>query len=443
MVRKINLKLVLCFCYLFFTFTSHAQFSLERLVSAAWEKDPALKSKTFQLNQAELGLKEAKALYGPSANFGLTYTLALGGRSIDFPIGDLLNPIYSSLNSITKTQNFPQIDNAKIYLLPNNFYDAKVNIIQPIFYPDLEINSLIKKEQISMKTLEIKSHKRILSKEVMLAAINVVSATDAIIILNESQVLLDEAKRTTQSMIKNGIALPSSLNRIESNIARLLAQKIEIGNNLKNAKAYLFFLTNDSISNQEIESFNSLPNIDIKNNFREELLQLESYKKILLLADKKESQFYKPKIGAQLDFGSQAFNFQLAPYALVGLNLQINLFDNKRNKIRQDMSKISLLAHDEQTKSIQEKLNLQSQISLNNLIAALDQTKTYLPRIENSKKFYKEIFTKYKEGTTSYLELVDAQTEVTNTSIQYNLSKYNAWNKWAEHIYNTAVYPIN
>src|SRR5579863_6852626 len=41
-------------------------------------------------------LDQAKALYLPSLDFSARYTRANGGRSIDFPVGDLLNPVYAT-----------------------------------------------------------------------------------------------------------------------------------------------------------------------------------------------------------------------------------------------------------------------------------------------------------------------------------------------------------
>jgi len=39
--------------------------------------------------------------------FGASYTKADGGRTIDLPLGDLLNPVYQSLNQLMGQQNSP------------------------------------------------------------------------------------------------------------------------------------------------------------------------------------------------------------------------------------------------------------------------------------------------------------------------------------------------
>jgi outer membrane protein len=86
--------------------------SFSPLLEKAWNKDQNLRAKEFKLQSAEYALKEAKALYYPTASFGTQYTLAAGGRNIEFPIGDLLNPVYNTLNDITQTNNFKSLENS-------------------------------------------------------------------------------------------------------------------------------------------------------------------------------------------------------------------------------------------------------------------------------------------------------------------------------------------
>jgi outer membrane protein len=438
------MKINLLFFILFYILPLKGQSPyFNQLIDKAWVKDENLKAKYFQLESAVLSMDEAKAMYRPSMGFGLQYTLAAGGRTIPFPIGDLFNPVYESLNKVTQTNNFKPIENVEVNFLPHNFYDAKFSVQQPIYYPDLAINKALKEKQLTLKELEIKAYKRLLSKEVMQSAFNVSMAIEAIKVYHDAKLLLSEAKRSTKSMLKNGIALPSSLSRIEAQISDIDAQMINAENNKNNAQIYLMYLCGDTLSIKETSMLASLPEITTETGQREALSQLELVQSMLTLADKKESQFYLPKIGTQLDFGSQAFNFGFTPYALLGLNLQMNLYDGKRHNIRKEMARIALEENNTKVNQTTKQLDLQLVISKNNLQAAIDQANTYQSRIVATKKIYTEVYTKYKEGTSNYLELLDAQSQVTNTSLQFNLAKFNAWQKWAEYIYNSAAYNIN
>ncbi|NRA48254.1 MAG: hypothetical protein HRU12_03910 [Phaeodactylibacter sp.] len=75
-----------------------AQSQLSNYIEKGLESNTALKQLGFQLQAAQAALAEAEANRSIGADLMSQYTLAAGGRTIDVPIGDLLNPVYGSLN---------------------------------------------------------------------------------------------------------------------------------------------------------------------------------------------------------------------------------------------------------------------------------------------------------------------------------------------------------
>ena len=70
------------------------------MIQKVWQNNQQLAAKDFEIKSAISSLEEAKSMYGPSVLFNAQYTLSTGGRTILFPIGDLLNPVYNSLNKL-------------------------------------------------------------------------------------------------------------------------------------------------------------------------------------------------------------------------------------------------------------------------------------------------------------------------------------------------------
>lgn len=409
------------------------------LIQKGWENDQQLKSKTFDLKSAESALLEAKNMYLPTAAFNTQYTLAAGGRSIEFPIGDIINPVYSTLNQLTGSNSFPQLENVSEQFLPNNFYDAKIRVSQPIYYPELALNKQLKEEAIVLKNLEIKAYKRWLSKEIMYAYFQLEKARNARVIYQSADTLLQEARRTTESMVRNGIALPSALNRIESQSAAIEAQQIEAGSNIRNAERYLFFLLGKDITDADTVLHPALPLLtENAPALKEEILQIEKGIDLQHLALDKEKMFYLPRVGAQLDLGSQDFNFGWSPYALLGVNVEINLYDHKKNQYRKDQAKINILSSESKLEHVKTQFDLAADIAYENLGAAIAQANTFQPRISAAKRLYQDVLKKYKEGTANYLELLDAQNQVTQSELMYAVATTNAWEKWAEYVYASA-----
>jgi outer membrane protein TolC len=416
------------------------------LVNMAWENNHELKAKNFQLESATKSLLEAKAMYGPDVKFGIQYTLAAGGRSIAFPVGDLLNPVYSTLNQLTLSNAFPQIENVNEQFLPNNFYDARFRVTQAIYYPDLAINKKLKMEMLEQKNLEIKAFKRLVSKQTMQAYIQYVMSQNAIEIYMSADTLLQEAKRSTQSMIRNGIALPTAMSRLENQSAELLSQKSEAIGNHKNADSYLRYILGiyiDDIKTPTLGGMKDLPSIVLENpKEREELLQLKQAVKMQSLSIEKENKHYYPRIGAQFDAGSQDFDFGWQPYALLGINVDLNIYDHKKHNHRKQAAKADILATEAMYLQTESQITLQQDVARENVNTAIIQANVYESRIEATQKIYDEVFVKYKEGSAGYIELVDAQTQLTQIKLQHLVAKSNAWIKWSEYIYVTANFPI-
>src|SRR5687768_576203 len=126
---------------------AYAQTSLDAYINTALDNNETIKQQQFLLTKSLYALKEAKSLFLPSVGFNGTYTLAGGGRTVDIPVGDLMNPVYKTLNQLTGTSNFPQIENQSVLLNPNNFYDAKIRTTYPIINAEIEYNRKIKTQQ--------------------------------------------------------------------------------------------------------------------------------------------------------------------------------------------------------------------------------------------------------------------------------------------------------
>ncbi|MBK8506033.1 MAG: TolC family protein [Saprospiraceae bacterium] len=424
----------------------HAQ-QFDPLIRKAWDNNHQLKAKEFELTQAQAALTEAKAMFRPSITFGTQYTLAAGGRSMDFPIGDLLNPVHSQLNELTASQKFPTLQNQTILFLPNNFYDARFRLQQPIFYPDLAINRTAKFKQEALKVLEVKAYKRLLIKELQEGYFQWKQATEALGVYESANNLLEEAGRSTESMIRNNMALPSARSRIEGEKAVVASQVIEAKASEENAWRYLEFLLGKNETNRDelIIDLPELPLLDLAGDAGtlEDLQQMDLGVQLQELAVERERQFFKPHLGAQVDLGSQDFDFGLAPYAILGINLEWNLFDGKRNQMRRQQASAGLEVQREQRHHVEEHLTLQREIAQENLEASISQAMTFELRIDAAQSIYRDVLKRYQAGSANYLELLDARTQITQSEISYLISRYQAWNRWAQYHYVNALYPID
>ncbi|MFN5426827.1 MAG: hypothetical protein ACK5BO_02230, partial [Bacteroidota bacterium] len=80
--------------FLLLSASVNAQTVLDQYIADAFNNNLVLKEKKIGLDKSLLAIKEARSLFLPTTWFETQYTLAQGGRTINIPIGDLLNPVY-------------------------------------------------------------------------------------------------------------------------------------------------------------------------------------------------------------------------------------------------------------------------------------------------------------------------------------------------------------
>ena len=206
---------------------------LEQYVKLGLDSNLALKQKSFDLQRAKLDLRRAEALFFPQVNFAAQYTVANGGRSIDLPIGDLLNGVYSTLNQLTATNKFPQINNQSISFLPNDYHDTKMEVLMPIVNTDIKYNKQIKSELINTQQQDILVYKRELVKTIKQAYYQYLQTDKAMNIYQNALNSVNENLRFTEKLVKNNVATKEVIARARTQVSQVETSIIEAKNNKK------------------------------------------------------------------------------------------------------------------------------------------------------------------------------------------------------------------
>ena len=206
-----------------------------------------LQQKNVSLDKSMLALRVARSLYLPTTYFEGQYTLAQGGRDINIPIGDLLNPVYSTLNQLTGSTKFPQVSNVSEQLLPNNFYDLRIKTTMPIYNQELKYNKTVREKQISLQQNEVNIYKRELIKEIKQSYYSILMAQKAIDIYQSTLVLVNENLRSNQSLLANGKGLPAYVSRAETEVKQVETQLSNAQNEKQKATAWFNALLNKGI----------------------------------------------------------------------------------------------------------------------------------------------------------------------------------------------------
>jgi len=217
---------------------------LEKYIMEGLESNLGLKQKQLDYAVNLAALKEARGLFFPDISFNARYTLAEGGRMIEFPVGDMLNPVYSTLNMLTGTNDFPQIENQTFPFYRPTEQETKLSLVQPIFNSDLIQNYHIKKQYAEIAQIDLDRYERELIKEISKAYYEYQKAHKLVALADTSLALVAENLRVSQRLFENDKVTVDAVYRSESELSKVEVQRAQANNMLEASRAYFNFLLN-------------------------------------------------------------------------------------------------------------------------------------------------------------------------------------------------------
>ena len=413
----------------------NAQSRLNDYIAQGLASNQSIKEQNFLLKKNIYALQEAKSMFLPSVTFSTTYTKADGGRTIDFPTGDLFNAAYATLNQLTGSNSFPQLENQSILLNPDNFYDAKFRTSLPILNAELVYNKRIKAQQVDLQKAEILMYKRELVKEIKTAYYSYLKATNAIRIYQSFLKLLEEGERVNRKLFENNKINRTAVIRSQNEVSKINASLTAAQKTEESARYYFNFLLNrpltEPILTDEVPLLPAQDNLLLNEvNGREELAKLEIAKGINKNLTGLAKSYLIPKVGTSLDLGSQAFDWkfnQKSRYYLLGVSLEWNLFSSGRNSYKIKQAIASEQAVSAQTNHVTQQLLTELNVRRANLQSALAQYQAAQSQLKTSQTYYNDVTKLYKEGMAIYIELLDAQNQWVDAQLQSNIALFDTW----------------
>ena len=426
---------------------------LEGYVRYGLEHNLVLQQKSISLEKALTALRMANGMFSPSVTLLGNYTNGSGGRSISFPVGDLLNPVYSTLNQLTSSGQFPQIENVKTNFFPRDFYDVRARTSMPLLNTDLIYNRRIKNQQVLLQEYEIRIYQRELVRDIKTAYFNYLSARESLTVYETALDRAMEGKRVNERLLANGKGLPAYVIRAQAEIESITAQLVEAGRMADNARLYFNFLLNREAAAEisadfvpDLTSINSLLAQDATAGQREELTQVQQAVELNRQVVRMNKLFWTPRLSGFIDLGAQAENLEYnrnARYSLTGLQLEMPLFAGMTNRQKIGQSALGVRTAELDLQVVGQQLNLSTQVARNALITSYRNYQTALKQLEAALSYQRLIERGYREGMNTFLEAMDARTQLTGAELQVRLNLYKVLSAEAGLERETASYPLN
>jgi len=406
----------------------------------------------LQLQQEELSyerrvedLELARALFMPQLGLNASYSFANGGRKISIPIGDLLNPVYSTLNSLTKTSNFPMVENQSTQFLPNNFHDTKLRVIQPIFNSDIYFNYKAQKELVSVQQAQKNAYENELKFNIASSYYQYLETEASLRILHQTRTILQEFLKINQRLVANDKATKDVVLTADYELNKLHQQLAEAEKNKAVAKSYFNFLLNRDLNatiEQDTVLVNKLPvNYNLQEltitalDNRQELKQAQGgIAATSELTSLNKAGMALPKISVVGDAGYQGYQYKFngdQQYWLVQFSLTWDIFKGGEKSSRVQQAKIDYRIAENRMEQLKRQIELQVIQAYHEFEAAQRSFATSLSGVKSTERSFQIIRSKYSEGQAIMLEYLDAENRLTTARMTQVINTYELLRKEA------------
>ncbi len=328
----------------------------QALVDESLANNAEMKGVQATVAQRVAALDAARAHYLPAIDFQMRYTRADGGRQIDLPVGDLLNPVYSTLNDLLqaagKPAQFPQIKNESIPLLRPHEQDTSLRLTQPLF--DMRVSAGVRGREAELRASnqEMQAFRSRLTRDVHQAYYRWLRARQSARILDVTVELAEANLKVNESLSRNGKITPDLVLRAEADLLEIQQAHLAVQNGVRLAQAYVNLLRNlpmdeplpeTDVCDADVEAARTrllhdtgaaefaLPAMQgMAEKRRAELARLDAALDAAKAGEDLVRARLSPQLALAVDAGIQGENYDFggdAPYMMASLVLRYNTFN--------------------------------------------------------------------------------------------------------------------
>ncbi len=431
---------------------------LESYIKTGLEDNLALKQKEFSLEKSLQVLRQARGLYLPSVTIDARYSRAGGGRMIDFPVGDIVNPMHQTLNQLLELQGLPggfpgNITNVKEPFLRKKEQETKIRTVQPLLNSEIHYNYRIKSDMRDMARAERDIFRRQLIADIKNAYYNFILTNHVIVIYTETEKLLRENLRISESLVRNQAATIDIVYRAEAELSSLDQKQEEARKDNDLAKSYFNFLVNRPFGSEILfdETSDELQFADISleeaversKTHREEFLQLQSAVRAADGAKGLARSAYLPSLNAVFDYGIQGEKYRISKnddYWMLSLVGQWNIFNGFQDDARRQQAVIEKKRLETQMEELIRNIELQVRDVYNRIRVQEKMIISSEQHLRSTKQTFRIAERKFREGLSTQIEFIDSRTTMTKAEINSILVRYKYYMLQAEFERYAALY---
>ena len=431
--------------------------TVEDFIALGLRGNQQLQSVEFQAISAQRALKAARTAYRPSISLNARYMRADGGRTIAFPIGDALNPVYQTLNGLTAGSSnptqFPAIENFEFNLMREREQDTRLSLNTALYAPmvDAAIEAADARANDANASREI--YARTLVRDIRRAYSGFGQAYAATEVLKASVVLLQENLRVNAALVKSGSATRDVELRANAELLAVQDRLQSSDNAMAAARRYLNFLVNRALDAPISDNpFSNKPSLDAvalvpkgNSGLRPELTKLDANLALAHAGLSQAAAGAKPSIGFGLDVGTQGENYGFGRgknFATAVIVLNWRLFDFGQTRAQKSSAAARISALQAERVALMAQLELAAKQASDDVASASARIETAQARQLAAEEGFRIVARKRDAGAATQVEFLDAERARTEAELALYAAGFDRANQLAELELALAAYPL-
>jgi outer membrane protein TolC len=421
------------------------------LVDEALRTNLELDAAGAEVSARVAALDAARARYLPALALDARYSAADGGRTIDFPVGDLLNPVYATLNQLTGTSHFPSVSNQSIALLRRREQDTHLALTQPLYDARIGAAHAASKADLDGAEAARRALAGRLMRDMRTAYFRWLGAGARVRILEATLELARENERVNQSLYDHGTLTPDHLYRAQADALEIEQSLLAARNGLRLAASYVNLLRNadfdrplpvarideedvggarDALLHRlGVAALTPTPLAGVAVDRRAELQQLDAALAAATAGERLARAAFKPQLALAVDAGTQGEGYGFSSndrYVLASLVLRFNFFNGGADQAGLQSARAAGRLARDRHQLAEQQVRLEVQSASDAVEVSLASLATAARRAEAARAAFRIAARKRDLGQVNQAEFLDARRALTDAELNRTLTRTTA-----------------
>ncbi|GAC1456014.1 MAG: hypothetical protein PVSMB6_13580 [Steroidobacteraceae bacterium] len=425
-------------------------------VREALKANLSLRADSLTVERSFAALDAARAHFRPTLALEARYSWSQGGRVLQLPLGDLMNPVYASLNQLLAAQGrpaeFTPIRNESFNFLREHEQDTRITVRQPLYAPAIPAAVRAQSALLEAAQFNRMAVARRLKRDVTVGYLDWLKATRTVGIVDASVALLAENVRVSESLYRNGKVTQDQVLRARAELLAVQQELRETRNGESQARSYLNFLLNRSLdeplqsaaidaqinhAGQDLEQLRTAALAG-----RPEMAQLEREVNAAQAQIQVARAALKPTLSLGVDAGTNDERYDFGygrNFGTISLLLHWQFYDGGASEAdvhsERAQARRAAVLRDAMTQQIQ----LEVEQALDNFATSADSLATAEARAAAARAGFRIASRKRDEGVINQVEFIDARSALTAAELNLNVTRFELLARQAELDYATAA----